>query len=74
MTQCEEILAYMREHGSINPAEAYLELGIYRLSGRIKDLRDEGHEIRSDIVTYKTLKGEKKRFAEYSLVDKEANA
>ena len=72
MTQCEQVLNYMREHGSINPAEAFLDLGIYRLSGRIKDLRDEGYEIRSEIMGYKNKAGEKKHFAKYSLVEKEA--
>lgn len=72
MTQCEQVLNYMKEYGSINPAEAFLELGVYRLSGRIKDLRDEGYEIKTEMVGYKNKAGEKKHFATYSLEEKEA--
>lgn len=72
MTQCEKVLDWMERHGSIDPAQAFLELGVYRLSGRIKDLRNEGYDIKSETVRYKTKDGEKKHFARYSLNNKEA--
>ena len=61
-TECNMILDYIMEHGSINPAEAFLELGCYRLSARIKDLRDEGY----DIVTVMEQKNGK-RYARYKI-------
>lgn len=45
MTQCQKIVAYMKEHGSISPREAMLELNCYRLAARISDLRYMGYKI-----------------------------
>ena len=42
--QTQRILRYMEEHGSISQKEA-IELGCYRLSARIHDLKREGHSI-----------------------------
>lgn len=47
ITQADDILAYMKEHGSITQAEAYT-LGCTRLSGRIWDLKHEGYNITSE--------------------------
>ncbi len=40
-SQKEKILDYMQKHGSITQAEAVEVLRCYRLSARIKELRDE---------------------------------
>ena len=69
--QCQQILNWLKEKGSLTPAEAYQELGIYRLSGRIKDLRDAHYDIRTELTTYKTDTGKVKRFATYFLADEE---
>lgn len=45
MTQSEMILEYLKKHGSITPLEALEECGSMRLSARIKELRDGGHNI-----------------------------
>ena len=45
MTQSEQILNYMKEHGSITSMEAFSRLGITRLSARIYDLRKDGVKI-----------------------------
>ena len=39
MTQCERILAYLDEHGSITRAEAMSECGIANFTARVSDLR-----------------------------------
>lgn len=44
-TQQEKILTFLQNHGSITSLEAMQELRIYRLSARIKDLRDKGWRI-----------------------------
>lgn len=44
-TQCKQILAYIDLHGSITPLEALEYCGCFRLSARIKDLRDDGYSI-----------------------------
>lgn len=62
MTQAQQILIYMEYTGSIDPAEAFYELGVYRLSARIFDLRAEGHDIETEI-----RRKEGKRWAVYRL-------
>lgn len=71
MTQCEKILQYMEETGSITQAEAVSEFGCYRLSARIADLKKQGVAIKSEPVERKNRYGETVRFARYSLVDSE---
>ncbi len=45
MTQCERVLDYMKEFGSISALEAYKDLGIMRLAARISDLEHRGVSI-----------------------------
>ena len=47
-SQNERVLNYMREHGSIDPMRAVRDLGIYRLSARIYDLKALGVAIKSE--------------------------
>lgn len=52
MTQCEKVLDYIDRHGEITQRDAY-KMGIYRLSARIKDLKDGGVKIdsfRRDVI------------------------
>ena len=49
MTQAQRILDHLNTYGSIDPAEAFNRLGIYRLGARIFDLRAEGHDIETEI-------------------------
>lgn len=44
-TQKEEVLAYMRDYGSISTFEAYTELGVTQLGARIKELENTGWQI-----------------------------
>ena len=69
MTQCERIKQYIYQFGSINPAEAMLHLGVYRLSARINDLRRQGCKIDSKIVACKNRLGETVHYAEYRMVE-----
>ena len=59
-TQNDMILAHLKEHGTINPLQALELYGSFRLSARILDLRQEGHNIETIRYTVK-----KKTFAEY---------
>ena len=38
MTQCERIVEYIKQNGSITAREAMTDLGIMRLASRIADL------------------------------------
>lgn len=74
MTQCERIIKYMRDFGSINPLQAMADLGVMRLAARVSDLRDQGHEIDRRIVSGKNRYGEPVYFAEYRLMEEQKNA
>lgn len=45
MTQCDMILRYMKEEGSITPIDALREFGCMRLGARIYDLKRKGETI-----------------------------
>lgn len=67
-TDTKLLLEYLEENGSINPLEALSELGIYRLSGRICDLRKMGYSIKTDLVPIQPKRRKKRcRVARYSL-------
>lgn len=51
MTQCEKILSHIKAHGSITSMDAFTLYRITRLSGRIKDLRDQGYPIVTEMET-----------------------
>lgn len=67
-TQAERILEYIREFGSITPLEAIRDIGCYRLSARISDLRKQGYKINSTPVNVKNRYGGTSRVARYSEV------
>jgi len=64
MSQCYNILIHLQQGKSITPIDALNLFGVFRLSARIKDLRDIGHEIET-----KTVKVNKKEFASYSILE-----
>lgn len=60
--QTQQVLEYMKTHGSIDPMRAVNDLGCFRLAARIADLKAQGvpvaRMIRTNPVTGK-------RWAEY---------
>ena len=62
MTQSQNILNYLKTGKSLSPIDALKKFGCFRLSGRIYDLKREGHNIETQFVTKKN-----KSFAVYSL-------
>jgi len=64
-TQCERILKYMQDFGSINPQQAITDLGVLRLAARISDLRKEGHQIGRRMAAGRNRYNEKVTYAEY---------
>ena len=64
--QCQQVLNYIGQFGSITPLEAFEDLGIYRLSARIKDLRDLGYPIVTTREHYFN-NGIYKQYARYSI-------
>lgn len=68
-TQCEKVLAYMRQFGSITQIEALQDIGCMRLASRIADLRQQGVAIGRRIKTGKNRYGDTVSFAEYYLLE-----
>lgn len=66
-TQNFELLKYLISHKSITPTEAWDTLGIYRLSGRIYDLRNRGAIITTLRYEVTDRKGDIKAVAKYVL-------
>lgn len=68
LTQCERVLAYIEEKGSITQLEALNELGVFRLASRVSDLRKHGYPITSKMETVKNRFGENCKIKRYSLL------
>lgn len=67
VTQCEKILRYMADEGSITPLDALREFGCMRLASRITDLKKAGFVIHMELETAKNKRGETIRYARYRL-------
>lgn len=68
-SQCRKLLKYLREHKEgVSATDAWEALGIERVSARVFDLRQCGHEIRNDWYQYKNEDGNTVRFCKYVLV------
>lgn len=65
MSQCEKLLRYLREHGSITGMECITKLHILNYKGRICDLRQLGYNIETVMETRVNSAGEKTTFARY---------
>lgn len=66
MTQCEKIIDYIKRYGSITTWDAFRDLGITRLSGRIHDLTQKGYDFNRESITTKNRDGESVTFTKYS--------
>ena len=45
LTQCDRLLAYLRSHQEVTSLGIVLDLRIINTTGRISDLRAQGHDI-----------------------------
>lgn len=62
------VLQYIDRYGSINPMQAFTDLGITKLATRISELQSEyGYEFVKKIVKSKNRFGEPCRYMEYSI-------
>ena len=69
MTQGEEILAYMRENGSITRLDAACELHIFELSSRIGELKKKGYNIISARINTHNKNGRSTHYNIYELLE-----
>lgn len=65
MNQYDLILAYIEEHGSITTMEAFVDLGITKLSTRISELIRRGVKITKKTVTVPNRRGKLCRVTRY---------
>lgn len=69
-TQCEKIVEYMRQFGTITPLEAMRDLGVMRLGARVWDLENKnGFVIRHQMIKVKNRFGTDTIVCQYSLVE-----
>lgn len=66
-TQCDRIIAYIKEHGSITPMDAYHKLSITKLSTRVSEMRRRGIEFHIVMEKGKNQFGEPCSYARYRL-------
>ena len=67
MSQNKRLKKYLEENGSITGMEAWQELGIYRASARINDLRHSGCAIMTDMIKVTDRFGDEQRVARWIL-------
>lgn len=65
VTQCERIIQYIDENGSINQMEALREIGCMRLASRMCDIKKMGYPVRRTMEVSKNRYGEPVHFAKY---------
>jgi hypothetical protein len=74
MTQKEEILQYIKEHGSITPMDAFYDLAITKLATRISEMRKDGIEFNIEMVKHRNKRNTRTvRYARYSLCEVKQN-
>lgn len=67
MSHATDVIEYIRDHGSITTKQAMEDLGCYRLSARIYDIRAVGINVQKDMVEVMNRKGETCRVARYTI-------
>ena len=73
MTQCERVVKYMEDFGSITSMEAVNDLGIMRLASRICDLSKQGYQIERTTESGRNRYGETTSYTRYSLRKEETD-
>lgn len=66
-TQCERIIQYMKDFGSITTLQAFTDLGCTRLASRVTDLKRQGYDIKSEFVSGKNRYDETVSYKKYYL-------
>lgn len=67
MNQCDRIIEYIKEFGSITTLEAFKDLGCTRLASRINDLKNQGYEFESEFTSGINRYGEKISYKRYKI-------
>jgi hypothetical protein len=67
-TQCERILQYVKDHGTISAGEAAWELGILSFHRRLSDLKAKGYLVAGEWTSRKNRDGDDIRFEQYRIL------
>lgn len=73
MNQRDLIRDYMRDFGSITPAEAFVDLGITKLATRISEMIRNGEKINKEIETGRNRWGKPVFWMRYRLEAENGN-
>ena len=71
LNQKDRVLRHLETYGSIDPRQAYFDYSIMRLAAVIFNLKEEGHDIKSESITSKNKFDEPVSYAKYTLVTKQ---
>jgi len=66
-TQCDRILNYLNDFGSITQFEALRDLGIMRLASRVSEMRKNGINVNGEMYEVKNRYDEVCRIKKYRL-------
>ena len=70
LTQKELILQYIADFGYITSYQAYADLGITQLATRIKELKAQGYEFKTENIKAKNRYGKPSHYYKYYLIKK----
>ena len=70
LSQKQKVLRHLKQIGSITSLEAFNDYAIMRLTSRICELKDEGYDIKSELVSSQNRFKEKVSFSKYTLNEK----
>jgi hypothetical protein len=70
LNQRELVLNYIADFGYITSFQAYQDLGITQLATRIKELKDQGYQFKTENVKTKNRYGKPPHYYKYYLIDK----
>lgn len=73
VTQCQRIIDYIHQFGSISTLEAFRDLGVARLASRIHDLKGQGYKFITETKTSKNRFNENTTFKVYKLDENGGN-
>lgn len=66
-SQCNKVLHFIEEEGSITALDALREFGCMRLASRVSDLKRKGYPITREMETMTNRYGETVRYARYRM-------
>ena len=67
LNQKQKVMRHLNQYGTITPLDAFRDYGIMRLAAVIFNLKEDGHDILSDMTSSSNRFGEKVNFSEYTL-------